>query len=215
MAFQSTRPVRGATISLTLRRSAALYFNPRAPCGRDGLYGYSRYLLPEFQSTRPVRARLQATAMLTIQQMISIHAPRAGATIVAAATLKIIKISIHAPRAGATIHPGHLPRREGEFQSTRPVRARRDPVSGRWVHQQKISIHAPRAGATNSFAQRVPVIEISIHAPRAGATVTLDNLTAYPVIFQSTRPVRARLKHYRILPTVALFQSTRPVRARL
>ena len=100
--FQSTRPMRGATISLTLRRSAALYFNPRAPCGRDGLYGYSRYLLPEFQSTRPVRARLQATAMLTIQQMISIHAPRAGATIVAAATLKIIKISIHAPRAGAT-----------------------------------------------------------------------------------------------------------------
>ena len=33
--FQSTRPMRGATISLTLRRSAALYFNPRAPCGRD------------------------------------------------------------------------------------------------------------------------------------------------------------------------------------
>ena len=62
--FQSTRPMRGATISLTLRRSAALYFNPRAPCGRDGLYGYSRYLLPEFQSTRPVRARLLLLPLL-------------------------------------------------------------------------------------------------------------------------------------------------------
>ena len=104
--FQSTRPMRGATISLTLRRSAALYFNPRAPCGRDGLYGYSRYLLPEFQSTRPVRARLQLRQELHAAKQISIHAPRAGATLQKPTSYFHITISIHAPRAGAT--PGVL-----------------------------------------------------------------------------------------------------------
>ena len=79
--FQSTRPMRGATISLTLRRSAALYFNPRAPCGRDQQLrpagAGDRDFNPRapcgrdlgvkigaksdmiFQSTRPVRARQQ------------------------------------------------------------------------------------------------------------------------------------------------------------
>ena len=144
--FQSTRPMRGATISLTLRRSAALYFNPRAPCGRDGLYGYSRYLLPEFQSTRPVRARLQLRQELHAAKQISIHAPRAGATLQKPTSYFHITISIHAPRAGAT-------------KSGSPP-----------CYTDSISIHAPRAGATRRIDGVYRRVYISIHAPRAGAT---------------------------------------------
>ena len=144
--FQSTRPMRGATISLTLRRSAALYFNPRAPCGRDGLYGYSRYLLPEFQSTRPVRARLQLRQELHAAKQISIHAPRAGATLQKPTSYFHITISIHAPRAGAT-------------KSGSPP-----------CYTDSISIHAPRAGATEAIKTFHEHGYISIHAPRAGAT---------------------------------------------
>ena len=122
--FQSTRPMRGATISLTLRRSAALYFNPRAPCGRDGLYGYSRYLLPEFQSTRPVRARrgppARPTAAYLFQSTRPVRARLSGSE-------------------QAVYHP--------QFQSTRPVRARLLGTTQQY-YGQYISIHAPRAGAT-------------------------------------------------------------------
>ena len=64
-------------------------FNPRAPCGRDlGNTGQGKsYLL--FQSTRPVRARLGGFAAAGVSDVISIHAPRAGAT------AKVYKITLH------------------------------------------------------------------------------------------------------------------------
>ena len=144
--FQSTRPMRGATISLTLRRSAALYFNPRAPCGRDGLYGYSRYLLPEFQSTRPVRARLQLRQELHAAKQISIHAPRAGATEAIKTFHEHGYISIHAPRAGATsLSPIGLC---GIIDFNPRAPCGRDTIFSLSLLSCPISIHAPRAGAT-------------------------------------------------------------------
>ena len=53
--FQSTLPVRGATASHWLAQSVHTYFNPRSPCGER----------------HPVRARI-------FRAVISIHAPRAG-----------------------------------------------------------------------------------------------------------------------------------------
>ena len=232
--FQSTRPMRGATISLTLRRSAALYFNPRAPCGRDGLYGYSRYLLPEFQSTRPVRARLQLRQELHAAKQISIHAPRAGATLQKPTSYFHITISIHAPRAGAT-KSGSPPCYTDSIAIHAPRAGATEAIKTFHEHGY-ISIHAPRAGATRRIDGVYRRVYISIHAPRAGATRdhTLhgriranfnprapcgrDPVPVDPVLaelqFQSTRPVRARLTGNRYLSMDEIFQSTRPVRAR-
>ena len=59
--FQSTRPVRGATLALT---------------GAD--------IDRKFQSTRPVRGATGAVGGHGVVQMISIHAPRAGRDTIAA-----------------------------------------------------------------------------------------------------------------------------------
>ena len=53
--FQSTRPVRGATLGSMPSRLAVLYFNPRAPCGARPTKTASDPSPHAFQSTRPVR----------------------------------------------------------------------------------------------------------------------------------------------------------------
>ena len=55
-SFQSTRPMRGATLFCFRRAKYGRYFNPRAPCG----------------------ARLLAQDSSLISSVISIHAPHAG-----------------------------------------------------------------------------------------------------------------------------------------
>ena len=57
--FQSTLPVRGATVPLSARHLSATYFNPRSPCGE----------------------RLSWPARDIDVVRISIHAPRAGSDI--------------------------------------------------------------------------------------------------------------------------------------
>ena len=99
--FQSTRPVRGATLRPAASRRSIIYFNPRAPCGarHDNIIPLNEcicisihapragrdfrfVLLPvpsdEFQSTRPVRGATPIHKRAASDQHISIHAPRAG-----------------------------------------------------------------------------------------------------------------------------------------
>ena len=54
-AFQSTRPVRGATPPIQLRQAQTCYFNPRAPCGARHAEILFVNEFGKFQSTRPVR----------------------------------------------------------------------------------------------------------------------------------------------------------------
>ena len=79
LEFQSTLPVRGATISPGLLVNYQNDFNPRSPCG-ERLY---EYLLTE------------------AIKMISIHAPRAGSDAMTYDGFNMTAISIHAPRAGS------------------------------------------------------------------------------------------------------------------
>ena len=99
--FQSTHPVRGATVSADEPRRPKLYFNPRTPCGvrPSALYATAiggwhfnprtpcgvrpRRALAQrppsvFQSTHPVRGATMRLAGTYNQAFISIHAPRAG-----------------------------------------------------------------------------------------------------------------------------------------
>ena len=78
-AFQSTRPVWGATCSLPRKSWVSIYFNPRAPCG----------------------ARHEICPFAFGRHSISIHAPRVGRDCLPAVYLWAwVVISIHAPRVG-------------------------------------------------------------------------------------------------------------------
>ena len=125
IVFQSTLPVRGATIS-----------------------GSSiRLSIRGFQSTLPVRGAtaMQNTAALTFA--ISIHAPRAGSDMELIEQEIKAEISIHAPRAGSD-GGACLITNSARIISIHAPRAGSDE----WAAQKKIvtediSIHAPRAGS--------------------------------------------------------------------
>ena len=145
--FQSTLPVRGATIhegcagwnkvisihapraGSDLSRPAILQpldrnFNPRSPCGE----------------------RLGCRKGCRMGCRISIHAPRAGSDERHQADVQERTISIHAPRAGSDA--AAAPRRNncGIFQSTLPVRGATSTAFSTAANGY-ISIHAPRAGS--------------------------------------------------------------------
>ena len=98
--FQSTHPLRGATLHRRGSTLADVHFNPRTPCGvRRALL--SRIIgARRFQSTHPLR----------------------GATLDRSEWEDELNISIHAPLAGCD-DLQKLPRRIGiQFQSTHPLR---------------------------------------------------------------------------------------------
>ena len=79
MIFQSTHPVRGATLDLHLRadKEQISIHAPRAGC--DGKHMMELSLEELFQSTHPVRgATTGDTIKDRLHYIISIHAPRAG-----------------------------------------------------------------------------------------------------------------------------------------
>ena len=145
--FQSTLPVRGATIRMRepdARSSNISIHAPRA--GSD----------PELKLLHHIAN-------------ISIHAPRAGSDINRhCAKRRFVRISIHAPRAGSDVKDYGEAMMQIDFNPRSPCGERRyDWWNGRTI--ESISIHAPRAGS--DLLQPVLILDgvISIHAPRAGS----------------------------------------------
>ena len=124
-AFQSTRPLRGATaVGLELVADGAIsihaplagrdmgacprsprcaYFNPRAPCGAR--QGRPKVSLPDrqFQSTRPLRGATCNAGVLLLQGGISIHALLAGRDVVLRSfTVDFMYFQSTRPLRGAT-----------------------------------------------------------------------------------------------------------------
>ena len=172
--FQSTHPVRGATITFSEKCVDKQDFNPRTPCGvRRSFRKSSVPRPPKFQSTHPVRGatpiaahtvgkpcdfnprtpcgvRLHLFRRGRLFLQISIHAPRAGCDFDDFPRFfNRHAISIHAPRAGCDCIVCDRCIGDWQFQSTHPVRgATRCKV--RTVQlDHTISIHAPRAGCDN------------------------------------------------------------------
>ena len=168
--FQSTLPLRGATI-----------------CG-----GFFVLLPYKFQSTLPLRGATKVGYARHITQRISIHTPLAGSDLwFPIWRTASIQFQSTLPLRGAT-RPACPPRRQsvyfnphspcGErptmlhldnaisvFQSTLPLRGATvgDPSDGLAV---LISIHTPLAGSDQPFlAPHVIDGEISIHTPLAGS----------------------------------------------
>ena len=165
--FQSTRPVRGATVAQirleaidhisihapragrdrrgTAGRCIYPYFNPRAPCGARRMRDRTPTRALEFQSTRPVRgATPDDGAELRYNQFQSTR-PVRGATPIRIRRAK--PWTYFNPRApcGARRDAATAQVMRAIFHSTRPVRGATDRPDHQG-HAEPISIHAPRAG---------------------------------------------------------------------
>ena len=108
MAFQSTRPARGATDHLVRQLSKLFNFNPRAPRGARQPNMKRKSTTMRFQSTRPAR----------------------GATQYAGDGLRRVNISIHAPREGRDYKADRLSQRRSHFNPRAPRGARLQSFSG-------------------------------------------------------------------------------------
>ena len=120
--FQSTRPVRGATLRLEVLASVSPCFNPRAPCGARLSDSFSVRYPGGFQSTRPVRGATARAMGFCEPGIVSIHAPRAGRDpACASSALFVLCFNPRAP-CGARRDCSAAQYGSDMFQSTRPVR---------------------------------------------------------------------------------------------
>ena len=188
--FQSTHPLRGAT--LTAARDRALrrisihaplagcdmdgrrldgrrvHFNPRTPCGvRPQTPSFFRHP-PAFQSTHPLRGATNVSAAQGQVFSISIHAPLAGCDLFENAVYQLIDLfqSTH-PLRGATTFVAGLTQGIPHFNPRTPCGVRPAAVRGTWRGTIFQSTH-PLRGATRCHGRILTWIIISIHAPLAG-----------------------------------------------
>ena len=169
-----------------------------------------------------------------MQELISIHAPRAGRDTQRMAEAMQELISIHAPRAGRDRRSCRPPGRPTGFQSTRPVRGATlhhaappsdplfqstRPVRGATSNSphlktpKTISIHAPRAG--RDTARLPPICSASNFNPRAPCGARRRPAPKAPKQtrhFNPRAPCGARPSFITPSSQQSLFQSTRPVR---
>ena len=226
LQFQSTLPLRGATIHAVVV-ACIRQISIHAPlAGSDFSAHYRGFFQKKFQSTLPLRGATPDRVQLAHLVIISIHAPLAGSDMTRPRIL--ISQSDFNPRSPCG------ERREfvvsnissQQFQSTLPLRGATRWCDCRWPHSV-ISIHAPLAGSDKSgkaiirylryFNPRSPcgerpfsfhlvqcLVDISIHAPLAGSDVTNGRITVLSQ-FQSTLPLRgATIRSHDINPILAI-----------
>ena len=188
-AFQSTRPMRGATNDWGTG-SFDWEISIHAPhAGRDGSDTEAPASLFRFQSTRPMRGATGLFILIWASVIFQSTRPMRGATCLRHGTI----ITMMA------------------FQSTRPMRG----ATNHWKEfngENTISIHAPHAG--RDFRAKPSCLEplISIHAPHAGrdfAVLLRDFCSPY---FNPRAPCGARLIQFPLTGLLRLSQSTRPMR---
>ena len=178
-AFQSTHPLRGATLCPCAFTCLLLHFNPRAPCGvrRKEFQDYSKRfhdisihaplagcdpikLAPAdttsgFQSTHPLRGATSWELWDRLSAAISIHAPLAGRD--AAAVLNRRIYPYFNPRAPCGARPltASVRRAIWNFNPRAPCGARPNHVSGLTLTMLFQSTR-PLRGATRCGRNRVP-----------------------------------------------------------
>ena len=215
--FQSTRPVRGATMGQAAREADGwisihapragrdIYLVPQvgvlfvisihAPrAGRDSIRLQLLVMLYPFQSTRPVRGATSGAEELPAYGLLfQSTRPVRGATFtrITAPFLRII--SIHAPRAGRDEHIRYITDQATGFQSTRPVRgATKAQAAGReW--SRHFNPRAPCGARPGIWPVKIAADPISIHAPRAGRDTSQPQHSASCRNFNPRAPCGARL----------------------
>ena len=189
--FQSTRPVRGATLQVCPSASYSVISIHAPRAGRD-----------HNGKCKPAE---------TVG--ISIHAPRAGRDL-AGGALKSFRSGFQSTRPvrGATPKMSMYSTVPSvDFNPRAPCGARPGPTGHR-AGVGGISIHAPRAGRDTAPASHCIAGGISIHAPRAGRDHPVQVLVEGHGDFNPRAPCGARLPPLRGQDGRREFQSTRPVR---
>ena len=187
-AFQSTRPVRGATIFKPFRYNATLVSIHAPRAGRDPI--------------------IRIAERITI---VSIHAPRAGRDCRTQTGGDVRDVSIHAPRAGRDLRRRHCKILCSRFNPRAPCGARLS--NGDLIlFGLCVSIHAPRAGRDISYVISRP--SENGFNPRApcGARPAIASLSFLVLGFNPRAPCGARQDPRLCICDNLLFQSTRPVR---
>ena len=144
--FQSTRPIRGATIKRA-PQSWCYVISIHAPhTGRDRTYGRTKRSAPIFQSTRPIRGATRAAKYAALcTSLFQSTRPIRGATTGAAPRKGTKNISIHAPHTGRDRHSLVSHTQELDFNPRAPYGARLHMHVAE-AKEEKISIHAPHTG---------------------------------------------------------------------
>ncbi len=141
--FQSTHPVRGATLLEHEKVQDLADFNPRTPCGVRPI----RRELPNdiqhhFNPRTPCGVRPVCTDSTDHISGISIHAPRAGCDYSDKELDYIPRISIHAPRAGCDGLARGIPGDERNFNPRTPCGVRRTVGHG-WIERKDFNPRTP------------------------------------------------------------------------
>ena len=166
--FQSTHPLRGATISDCRYILDELHFNPRTPCGVRRISAVSGDFLANFNPRTPCGVRHFTSATTPGRIWIAIHAPLAGCDPVQ----PIVRTQ------------------PSSFQSTHPLRGATRSADAFLAASLAISIHAPLAGCDDSARYMLPCLNVfqSTH-PLRGATAR-QCCSWWAQGFQSTHPLR-------------------------
>ena len=165
--FQSTRPVRGATVRRGAR-TAVMPFQSTRPVRGATDHPFLDFMARPFQSTRPVRGATRRRHGRRRTEKFQSTRPVRGATSTAPSLLRTLAFQSTRPVRGATKALRLWPA-GSEFQSTRPVR-----------------------GATTLDEVYPLVFQISIHAPRAGRDRRVKADGAHTFDFNPRAPCGAR-----------------------
>ena len=209
--FQSTRPMRGATLHLPQFSDTQIFQSTRPMRGAT-----LEQLLPpswqKFQSTRPMRGATRVIERGKFVGAISIHTPHAGRDgVLGARADKSPDFNPHAPcgarptqqyygqyelgfQSTRPMRGATLPRSRGKgqilFQSTRPMRGA-TAAQGRYSYQSTyFNPHAPCGARHYPKSIRLHPQKISIHTPHAGRDPNRRSGRCWRSTFQSTRPMR-------------------------
>ena len=190
--FQSTLPVRGATVAaMTVENELDISIHaPRA--GSDSMCRVLPSVSMKFQSTLPVRGATRVQPP---------HDGRGHA------------ISIHAPRAGSD--PLQRLNRQGTrtFQSTLPVRGATVQLRTPTLHLPRISIHAPRAGSdTRWFCRSRSGAHFNPRSPCGERRLQPERAHRHQGHFNPRSPCGERQGFASHSISFSIFQSTLPVR---
>ncbi len=171
--FQSTHPLRGATVTVAASKYATSIsiHAPLAGCdgAADGIFGAAT----EFQSTHPLRGATRPHNQMIWVQGISIHAPLAGCDPSTPSYIcHLLRYFNPRTPCGVRLHDARISRRGCDISIHAPLAGcDAAPRRGFW-YRTPISIHAPLAGCDPVAAQAMPAQPvISIHAPLAGCDV--------------------------------------------
>ena len=232
--FQSTHPLRGATLDIAIAHTFA-YISIHAPlAGCDNTGAASFFNHAHFNPRTPCGVRRNGSAKQQTKTIFQSTHPLRGATRRPLLSFPLIHISIHAPLAGCDEYPYPQRPLPLEFQSTHPLRGA--TVTTLCVKAIAIiSIHAPLAGCDDKMLRRVYKLYIfqsthplrgatlyggngrggrgiSIHAPLAGCDGLRMQYNIIAVHFNPRTPCGVRRTDGSTTTPPTSFQSTHPLR---